>query len=108
MKGIIALGCIALSMFVTFVYGDSIPSKESNVKITVISDNDPLGYAYVYINGDIFTSTDSYGVAYISTSRLRTGDTISASFVGYQGGNLIYTGNSDMINSGKIIELKNF
>ena len=62
MKGIIALGCIALSMFVTFVYGDSIPSKESNVKISVeslktSSDNDWENPHIIAINKEPASAT---------------------------------------------------
>lgn len=62
-----------------------------NFKLKVISDNAPLGYAYVYINGRAYCSADSAGVALIPVSLLKLGDTLSVSFVGAKDNYLIYS-----------------
>lgn len=56
-----------------------------DIKVSVLSNNEPLSYSYYYINGKILGATDSMGVCRISKSILNIGDTISASYVGISG-----------------------
>lgn len=53
------------------------------LKVKVISMGEPLAYSYISINGDVKTIADSLGFATLPMSWLNVGDTISASFVGY-------------------------
>lgn len=64
-----------------------------DLKIRVIALGKPLGYSYVYINGDVKDATDSTGVLFLPKSWFEIGDTISASFVGFEGSQVIYDEN---------------
>jgi len=75
---------------ILILFGNSFVIAQ-NFKLKVISDNAPLGYAYVYINGRAYCSADSAGVALIPISLLKLGDTLSASFVGSKDNSLIYS-----------------
>lgn len=68
--------------------GNQAPPKE--LKVSVTSEGAPLGYAYVFINGHIFGSADSTGAAYVPKSKLKTGDTLSVSFVGTESEFVVY------------------
>jgi len=61
-----------------------------NFQLKVVSENAPLPYAYVYINGRIFCSADSLGIAFIPVSSLKLGDTLSSSFIGADNNFVIY------------------
>ena len=53
-----------------------------DLKVTVRSDREPLAYAYVSVNGRAAAVTDSLGVALLPEGGWKTGDTLSASYVG--------------------------
>ena len=61
-----------------------------NLKVEVFSGSEPLGHAYIFINSEVFGAADEAGVTNIPQARLNIGDTISASFVGMQGGGVVY------------------
>jgi hypothetical protein len=65
-----------------------------NVKINVISGEERLAYAYVYVNGTVVGVTDTLGVFALSSEQLHRGDTLSASFVGFSEGQVIYNGDT--------------
>lgn len=78
-------------LFFLFVFCTS-QMFSQNLKVIVNSStsNEPLCYAYVYINGHIYSSADSIGVVNIPIELLKLGDTLSASFVGTKTSFVIY------------------
>jgi len=77
---------------ILILFGNSFVIAQ-NFKLKVISENAPLPYAYVYINGQAYCSADSTGFALIPISLLKTGDTLSASFVGTKNNHVVYDNN---------------
>jgi len=65
-------------------------AQENNFRISVVSDKDPLGYAYVFINNKVFGAADSLGVVLIPFSQLHIGDTISVNYLGMANDFLIF------------------
>ncbi len=59
--------------------------------VRVVSGNEPLAYAYVFINKKIICSADSSGIAAFPQKLLNLGDTISVSYVGATPGMAIYS-----------------
>lgn len=74
-----------------------------DVKVRVVSGTEQLPYAFLYVNGEPAGAADSTGLFAIPQSKLNNGDTISASFVGFEGGQTIYDGKT---GSERIIDLK--
>jgi hypothetical protein len=64
-----------------------------DVRVRVVSDGEPLGYAYIYVDGIYRTAADSTGMGTLSVAGLQPGDTISAGFVGMEDGFVVYSGN---------------
>lgn len=62
------------------------------VRINVVSGEERLAYAYIYVNGRAIGVTDTLGVFTMPLSWLHRGDTLSASFVGFGGDRTIYDG----------------
>lgn len=61
--------------------------------VKIISDeNETLSYSTVYINGKAYATADRNAVLNIPREMLKVGDTISASYVGYENGQVIYDG----------------
>ena len=73
-----------LLIFISCVLLPSSPLSAKDIKIKVSSQGEPLGYAYVFVNGKAYAATDSLGVTYLPQNRLQPGDTLSASYVGMQ------------------------
>ena len=79
-------------VFLLILFGNSFVNAQT-FKLKIISENAPLPYAYVYINGQAYCSVDSTGFALIPISLLKTGDTLSASFVGTKDNHVVYDNN---------------
>lgn len=97
--------CRLLSVvIICMIFNNNLFAQNLKVKVTTMGE--PLGYSYVYINGDAKAVADSMGVAYIPMSWIEHGDTISASFVGHEGADAIFNSQAEttkVIN----IDLKN-
>jgi len=65
-----------------------------DLKINVTAQGSPLGYSYIYVNGEIKTTANSMGVALIPLMFLNEGDIISASFVGFNSVKVIFDSNA--------------
>lgn len=61
-----------------------------NFTVKVLSGNEPVAYAYIFINNSIICSADSNGIAIFPQKLLKSGDTISVSFVGSKPEMFIY------------------
>lgn len=72
-KRIFLLFCFALSAN-TLTAGD--------IKVRIVSEGQPLGYAYVFVNGRLFGAVSQDGITYLPEQSVAPGDTISASYVG--------------------------
>lgn len=62
-----------------------------NFKVKITSNKMPLGYSYLYINGDVKEVVNSDGEMILDLKKLNPGDTISASFVGYSKNEIVLT-----------------
>lgn len=65
-------------------------AQNGDIKIKVLSNKEPLGGAYIFINGKIIGYTDSLGIKSIPSKTINLGDTISASFVGHDKNEFVY------------------
>lgn len=65
-------------------------TSTAQIKVFVSSSSEHLPYAHVYINSKPIGTTDSIGTIVIPESKLLSGDTISASFLGYHEGLVIF------------------
>lgn len=63
-----------------------------DVKVNVVSGEERLAYAYVSVNGHVVGVTDTLGIFNVPRFQLQRGDTLSASFVRFDGRNVIYDG----------------
>jgi len=72
----------AILFFILSITYSGLFAQENNFRISVVSNKDPLGYAYVFINNKVFGSADSLGIALIPVSQLKIGDTVSVSYLG--------------------------
>jgi hypothetical protein len=62
-----------------------------NLKVTVHdTDQQPLAFANIWINGIYLTSADSTGVVTIPEGKLTPGDTISSTFLGFEPAFAVY------------------
>lgn len=75
-----------------FLLTVSIGLHAEQVRIVLTSNHEPLPYAYVFINGQIYNSTDSLGVISLQETELNKGDTLTFSHIGTEGGSLVYDG----------------
>lgn len=75
MKNALFLVPVFLLSFCSFLHA-------RDLKLKIVSQGEPLGYAYVFLNGKVYAAADSAGVTYIPRTRLQPGDTLSASYVG--------------------------
>lgn len=78
-----------LVLILTFS-GIILQAQNQDIEIKVMSDSEPLVGAYVWINGNFIGDTDSLGIMCISDKSINLGDTISASFVGFDSDVFIY------------------
>ncbi len=61
-------------------------------RVEVSADGEAVGYAYVLVGESVIAMTDAEGTARLSASRLKTGDTLSARFVGMESVPLVWDG----------------
>lgn len=78
---------IALFIFLSSI----INLSAQTFTVRVVSGNDPLAYAYIFINKKIICSADSSGIAVFPQKLLNLGDTITVSYVGAAPGMAIYS-----------------
>ena len=78
-----------LAILITLIFSSNTLFAQE-LKITVKSLEEPIGHSYIYINGELKESANFEGVAYFPKSWLTIGDTISASFVGFEGAGVVY------------------
>ena len=74
------------------------PLLSQDLKVIVRMNDELLYMAYVLVNGRQVALTDSLGVAYIDTERLKNGDEISAVYIGTSGPSFSY--NRELRQSG--------
>lgn len=63
---------------------------QNSIKVKVVSENESLPYACIYINSKPLYATDSAGIATIPEQELKQGDTISVSFLGFESNAAVY------------------
>lgn len=74
MQRLILVLCLSLSFAAVF---------SQNLKVEIRDRDGSLPYGYIFVNGKIRAISDSSGVANLSVNELKTGDTISASYIGH-------------------------
>ena len=66
-------------------------ASAQSLKLSVVNDrNEPLPYAYIYVNGRVAVVTDSTGQAWLSEERLSPGDTLCATYIGTESAWIIF------------------
>ena len=75
---------LSILFAIIFFLFSNMYAQENNFRISVVSDRDPLGYAYVFINNKVFGPADSLGIALIPLSQLKIVDTVTVSYLGME------------------------
>lgn len=100
---------ITRSIITSSLIISSIVLHAENFTVKVKFDNnEPAGYAYVYLNNKIITTADSVGVALIPIDTINSGDTISASFVGYRNESVCITKKIKQKSECDIVLVRNY
>ncbi len=66
----------------SFIFLTVAPVAAQELRVSLRSENGPLPYAYLYLNGRAAAVTDTLGVARLETGRWHTGDTLTVSYAG--------------------------
>lgn len=70
----------------------SLSVSAQGLTLSVVNDrSEPLPYVYIYLNGQAAAVSDEHGITKIEEKRLKLGDIISASYVGTEPVQFIYT-----------------
>ncbi len=68
------------------------PLAAQGLRVEATSGGEPLGFAYIYVNGRAVGAADAAGRAFVELGLLHPGDTVSASFVGMRDAYTVYDG----------------
>jgi len=82
MRKFLKASLISSFSFLTLLFPLNAFCQSNELKVTIFSENEPLPYAYILINNNVFCSTDSLGQVFISKNNIKQGDTITASYIG--------------------------